>query len=165
MKLYDIKNEWRTDTVRELCRSMREAQDWSAMPILADALQDVGCDAEDLLAKLRGCDGTYAERAGLVGCVLSAETEEAVRGLVVYRESHDCPEFATLVNAATGNHHENTDPDQPGYVYTSNYEEFLHFNGTDAHGEIPADFWELVQKATGAAIPQSDRASYFSCSC
>ncbi len=44
---------WRTDTAIALARQMYEANDFSAMPILADALQDAGCTNEDLLAHCR----------------------------------------------------------------------------------------------------------------
>jgi hypothetical protein len=46
--------EWRTDTVLTLARQMYESRDFSAMPILADALQDAGCDNEDVLNHCRG---------------------------------------------------------------------------------------------------------------
>ena len=45
---------WRTDTATLLARQMYEANDFTAMPILADALQDAGCDNRDLLDHLRG---------------------------------------------------------------------------------------------------------------
>ncbi len=35
---------WRTDTAVAVARQMYESRDFSAMPILADALQDAGCD-------------------------------------------------------------------------------------------------------------------------
>jgi hypothetical protein len=55
--------EWRTDTAVALARQMVEAYDFSAMPILADALQDAGCDSaavlthcrDTALAHARGC--------------------------------------------------------------------------------------------------------------
>ena len=34
--------QWRTDTALTLARQMYESRDFSAMPILADALQDAG---------------------------------------------------------------------------------------------------------------------------
>src|SRR5262245_44330127 len=37
---------WRTTTVRDLAAHIDEAREFSAMPILADALQDAGCDDE-----------------------------------------------------------------------------------------------------------------------
>jgi hypothetical protein len=45
--------QWRTDTAVSLARQIYEACDFSAMPILADALQDAGCDSEDVLSHCR----------------------------------------------------------------------------------------------------------------
>ncbi len=47
---------WRTDTVVSIADAMRDAGDFSAMPILADALQDAGCDREDVLSHCRARD-------------------------------------------------------------------------------------------------------------
>jgi len=44
---------WRTDTAMALARQMYAASEFSAMPILADALQDAGCDDEDVLRHCR----------------------------------------------------------------------------------------------------------------
>jgi hypothetical protein len=44
----------RTDTALSLARQMHGARDFSAMPILADALQDAGCDNTDILDHCRG---------------------------------------------------------------------------------------------------------------
>lgn len=43
--------------------------------------------------------------------------------------------------------------------------EYLHFDGRDAHGEIPPEFWDHVEIVTGEKIEAKKRASYFSCSC
>jgi hypothetical protein len=45
--------EWRTDTVLALARGMYVSRDASALPILADALQEAGCDNEDILRHCR----------------------------------------------------------------------------------------------------------------
>jgi hypothetical protein len=45
---------WRTDTAVSLAGQMYTAREFSAMPILADALQDAGCDNEDVLSHCRG---------------------------------------------------------------------------------------------------------------
>ncbi len=45
--------EWRTDTAVLLARQMYESRDFGAMPILADALQDAGCDNADILTHCR----------------------------------------------------------------------------------------------------------------
>jgi hypothetical protein len=53
---------WRTTTVVALARQMYEVRDFSAMPILADALQDAGCDNDDIL---HHC---YGEGPHVCGC-------------------------------------------------------------------------------------------------
>jgi hypothetical protein len=45
---------WRTDTVLSLARQMYDSRDFSPMPILADALQDAGCEDADVLTHCRG---------------------------------------------------------------------------------------------------------------
>ncbi|MDY3553649.1 hypothetical protein R5W24_002753 [Gemmata sp. JC717] len=45
---------WRTDTAVAIAAQMYESRDFSAMPILADALQDAGCDSDDILSHCRG---------------------------------------------------------------------------------------------------------------
>jgi hypothetical protein len=45
---------WRTDTVLTLARQMYASREFGAMPILADALQDAGCDNDDVLNHCRG---------------------------------------------------------------------------------------------------------------
>jgi hypothetical protein len=44
---------WGTDTARALARQMHESGDFGAMPILADALEDAGCDNKDILNHCR----------------------------------------------------------------------------------------------------------------
>ena len=45
--------DWRTDTVLVLAHLIYEERDFGAMPILADALQDAGCENPELLAHCR----------------------------------------------------------------------------------------------------------------
>jgi hypothetical protein len=49
-----IDPSWVTSTVVALARQMYESRDFSLMLILADALQDAGCDNEDVLNHCRG---------------------------------------------------------------------------------------------------------------
>ncbi|MBN9118705.1 MAG: hypothetical protein J0I06_06035 [Planctomycetes bacterium] len=44
---------WRTDTVVTMARAMYESHDFSGMPIFADALQEAGCDNDDILSHCR----------------------------------------------------------------------------------------------------------------
>jgi hypothetical protein len=53
---------WRTGNVLALARQMYESRDFSAMPILADALQDAGCDSDNILIHCR------CEEPHVLGC-------------------------------------------------------------------------------------------------
>jgi hypothetical protein len=61
--------EWRIDTVLTLAQQMYDGRDFSAMPILADALQDAGCDSDDILNHCRG-DGPHVRGCWVVDLVL-----------------------------------------------------------------------------------------------
>jgi hypothetical protein len=45
---------WRTEHTVGIAAKMYDSRDFSAMPILADALQDAGCDNADILTHCRG---------------------------------------------------------------------------------------------------------------
>jgi hypothetical protein len=49
-----FSSEWRTSTVTTLAQQMYDSRDFSAMPILADAIQDAGCSDEAILTHCRG---------------------------------------------------------------------------------------------------------------
>lgn len=49
-----FNKEWRTSTAVALAKGINESLDFSVLPILADALQDAGCESEVLLTGLRG---------------------------------------------------------------------------------------------------------------
>lgn len=53
-RLVFIRPEWRTSAALELAAEMYRSRDFSAMPILADTLQDAGCDDAELLSHCRG---------------------------------------------------------------------------------------------------------------
>ena len=44
---------WRTDTAVAVARQMYDSRDFGAMPILADALQEAGCEDEQVLTHCR----------------------------------------------------------------------------------------------------------------
>lgn len=64
--------EWRTDTAVSLARQMYESRGFSAMPILADALQDAGCDNEEILGHCRS-PGPHVRGCWVVDLVLGKE--------------------------------------------------------------------------------------------
>lgn len=43
--------------------------------------------------------------------------------------------------------------------------DYVHFDGTDAHGEIPPELWIHASNVLGIPIPEDKRATGFSCSC
>ncbi|MDB5306908.1 MAG: hypothetical protein JWO38_1110 [Gemmataceae bacterium] len=60
---------WLSTTVLSLARQMYESRDFSPMPILADALQDAGCDDDDVLSHCRG-PGPHVRGCWVVDLVL-----------------------------------------------------------------------------------------------
>lgn len=62
--------DWRTDTAIALARQMYESREFSAMPILADALQDAGCDNDDILNHCRDTCLTHVRGCWVVDLVL-----------------------------------------------------------------------------------------------
>jgi hypothetical protein len=64
--------EWRSATALTLARQMYDTRDFSALPILADALQDAGCDNEDILDHCRG-PGPHVRGCWVVDLVLGKE--------------------------------------------------------------------------------------------
>ncbi|QEL13461.1 hypothetical protein [Limnoglobus roseus] len=62
-------HRWRTSTSIGLAQTMYDARDFAAMPILADALQDAGCEDEAILGHCRG-DGPHVRGCWVVDLVL-----------------------------------------------------------------------------------------------
>ena len=60
---------WRTSTAVGLARTMYESHDFAAMPILADALEEAGCDSPDVLAHCRA-DTPHVRGCWVVDLVL-----------------------------------------------------------------------------------------------
>jgi hypothetical protein len=63
---------WRTDTALTLARQMYDSRDFGAMPILADALQDAGCEDASILDHCRG-EGSHVRGCWVVDLVLGKE--------------------------------------------------------------------------------------------
>jgi hypothetical protein len=64
---------WRTDTAVTLARQMYESREFGAMPILADALQDAGCEDEHILNHCRDANATHVRGCWVVDLVLGKE--------------------------------------------------------------------------------------------
>jgi hypothetical protein len=61
---------WRTSTAVALAQQVYDSRDHSIMPILADALEDAGCDHANILAHCRG-DGPHCRGCWAVDSVLA----------------------------------------------------------------------------------------------
>jgi hypothetical protein len=67
-----VDRSWRTDTAVTLARQMYAAREFSALPILADALQDAGCNNDAILNHCRG-PGPHVRGCWVVDLVLGKE--------------------------------------------------------------------------------------------
>ncbi len=160
MSIPTIKPEWRTSTVVSLCVSMREQQDYSAMPILADALQDADCDDAKLLEFLRAGDAGKIDAERAVACVMSQDGCVAVQWMDDY------------AGAIGGGHFSDYNSRQMTYEilidgarrYIDSGERVL--GGSELEGEIvPDSFWNYYEAITGRMVYHHYRQSFFSCSC
>jgi hypothetical protein len=69
----DFSPSWRTDTVMSLAKQVYESHDFAAIPILADALQDAGCDSEEILRHCRDPNQVHVRGCWVVDLVLGKE--------------------------------------------------------------------------------------------
>lgn len=172
-----MNQNWLTSTVFALCNGMRTRDDYSELPLLADALEEAGCDDAKLLDDFRHVGRLSHVMAQRQVClILGGEYAESVAWLEQFTKTADCPYYEDTVSAAQGINtraEEREDDfeiqgriyDMSGYYRIENDGEYLHFGGRDAHSDIPPEFWEHVARVTGKDIPQSQRATSFSCSC
>jgi hypothetical protein len=63
---------WRNSTAIGVASTMYDSHDFGEMPILADALQDAGCEHTDILSHCRG-DGPHVRGCWVVDHVLGKE--------------------------------------------------------------------------------------------
>jgi len=64
---------WRTDTAVALARQMYDSREFGAMPILADALQDAGCEDEQVLNHCRDANQVHVRGCWVCDLVLGKE--------------------------------------------------------------------------------------------
>jgi hypothetical protein len=61
---------WRTTTALQLAQGIYDDRAFDRLPILADALQDAGCDSDDLLAHLRDATAPHVRGCWALDLVL-----------------------------------------------------------------------------------------------
>jgi len=67
-----VKKGWLTETVVALANGIYADRAFDRMPILADALEDAGCDHADILAHCRG-DGPHVRGCWVIDKLLGKE--------------------------------------------------------------------------------------------
>lgn len=65
-----FSHDWSTSDVVAMARGMYETRDFAAMPILADALQDAGCENEQVLHHCRDENAVHVRGCWVVDLVL-----------------------------------------------------------------------------------------------
>ena len=165
----DINPAWRTTTVQQLCQTIRASQDYGLLPILADALQDAGCDDQVLLGQFRSAALDAIDAARLVALVFSDETAASVRWV----------ERQAAVLPPDGADGEGAQPDYR-FVMEAAREYAEHQEYTTQHGGIAwqydfpaAAFWDHYVNIVGREPAwgksrwggEHGRGRFFSCSC
>jgi hypothetical protein len=67
-----VQSAWRSPTVLRIASATHDAGSFSDLPILADALEDSGCDDPDILGHLRG-PGPHVRGCWVVDLLLGKE--------------------------------------------------------------------------------------------
>jgi hypothetical protein len=100
------------------------------------------------------------ENARIVAGKLMGMGEKWLRD---FCEQGDCPSYEAIMEAIkNGGSSVTVEDDDYGYGVTINGD-YISVSGSDAHGNIPPEFWEHVEVVTGKK--QILRPTHFSCSC
>lgn len=91
-----IDKRWQTSTVVDLCQAMRQNNDYTTAPILADALEDSGCNLTELLEPMRSGTATRLELQRLVCYVIGGALAKAVKFMdgLVSKMGSTCTNYA-----------------------------------------------------------------------
>ena len=82
--------------------------------------------------------------------ILAARRGQSEKWLRAFCARSDCPSYERVLAEAA----------DPSDLWD---DEYLHFNGRGAHGEIPPEFWQHVEVVLGRSV--ENKPKYFSCSC
>jgi hypothetical protein len=146
---------WQTSTVLALARQMRTSGDYSALPILADALQDAGFDTTEkgpaTLTECRKPDRSVTFGQRVVGLVLKGEIEDAIYWLDDFAKSLDMT-YEELMTATEE------------FVYADR----VHTLGFDTPDRVWADreqFWKCYELVTAWNAEEKKETMFFRCAC
>lgn len=175
-----IKPEWRTPTIVALCKKMLDERNFDILPILADALEDVGCHDDSLLTPCRTKKLHHFAKERIVNIIYSNRTEESVKWLENFFAKWNFNGASQEYPGIVWDHESLKwveDPKGPNpnswedCINQAIYERYLVANGIDLHGgeELGGDqdkFWTNLEIVTGEKISDSHKESYgWTCSC
>lgn len=153
---------WRTPTVVALCESMRQLQDYSALPILADALEENGYSHWQSLEVMRDVSIPLWQQERMVAIVYSPESLAAIHWIDSYA-------FNLGVGGYPGG--------LPQMTYTMLMEAADKFARTGDSGlgegsmgwsnesyDSDAEFWKMWALVT-ARTPPDDTYEFLACEC
>ncbi len=140
---------WRTPTVMALCENMRKQNNYEAMPILADALEDAGYEDKAILNQCR-IERPYGfEPQRIVCLIMGGETEASVRWIEDFADSID-QTYNRLMDSAEQWITEERYTRDDTEAYKEHWDKF-------------EEFWEHYEIVTGMEV--KDKSSFFTCSC
>jgi hypothetical protein len=180
-----IDPKWRTTPVLELCRAMREAQEFSALVILAAALQDADCTDQRLLDRLRAGPTDYVADVTLVAVVMDPDAVRAIRFIEAlaaeigaprgYNEDDDVSfssdsvlTYADLIEVARENVPE-PGPEADTTRWRRGGRDYIDMGTNETYknvftGKRKKEFWEHFTIITGL-VNRNEHTGLFSCSC
>jgi hypothetical protein len=177
-----IEDRWRTRQVLDLCLAIRQEQDYDSCPILADALEEAGCDDAGALLALR-CGLGWGEACLLVAVIYDQSLQASVDYLTDMAEklgaparyrNPDDPEDPDRYDIETGEPLTAATLLEAARSYVKDGTHF-HMGTNEAYKHCFWDdertFWDHYERATGAgaddAFDEKDwkGGAFFSCSC
>lgn len=181
-----IDPKWRTDQTRQICLTVRETGDYGGLPILADAIQEAGCENTELLDRLRAAPQNEIEDQKLTAMLWSEEGEEAVRWIEdlaenILGDSHGYRDYDydgvvpgseitqpmnyEVIMKAAASWEEGEERGRSGDGWGGNYvTQVGSENWRDHFPSYAEGFWKRFALITGIT-PYDPGASFFSCSC
>ena len=151
-------DQWRTSTVVGICKRIRETADYSALPILADAFQDAGCDDDEVLGQLRS-ELTMSAAQRVVCLVHGGEPAEAVEWIADFATKflsdyhHPQPySYEEIMEAAERYVTTGDGMYLPSIEYSVSYDEVLSKR-----------FWDNFETVTGTTVDGSQRVVFTCC--
>lgn len=142
--------DYRTSTVIALCETMRADNDYSAMPILADALEDAGYQNGSFLAASRDPALNFFEAQRAVALILDPFQAPAAASSADAMCEELCLSYAQLMEATK--------------KYIETEEELRVGHGFWPTDQQVAGFWGAWEVLTGGKWPNHDD-DFFYCSC